>query len=172
MISKKLLSAVEIALDAHKGQVRKFSGKPYISHPFRVLNRIKRYGISDEDILVAAVGHDTIEDTKITYAKLKEVFNKDVADMVKWLSNPVGGDKAAHIKKIFAQAPEGVVIIKTFDRIDNLSDGGSKKFFDKYKETSDIVRDGLKKRGFTKLYNEYMKTYDRVYGDHVGPFTK
>jgi hypothetical protein len=100
------------------------------------------------------------------------VFNETVADLVMWVTNPKGGDKAEHIAKIFAEAPYEAILIKTFDRIDNLSDGGSKKFFDKYKGTSDIVADGLKKRGFTKLYNEYMKTYNRVYGEHVGPYSK
>jgi (p)ppGpp synthase/HD superfamily hydrolase len=65
-VSAKLLKAIELSLDAHKGQIRKFSGKPYISHPFRVLNRLKRFGVKDEDVLVATVAHDTMEDTKVT----------------------------------------------------------------------------------------------------------
>lgn len=148
---------------SHRGQERKFSGDPYIKHPRRVRAGLKKFGVSDSDTLAAALLHDTIEDTKATYKDVEKYFNKNVADIVQWLSNPSSAEKAAHIKKIFDKAPYEVVLIKTMDRIDNLSDGGSPKFFAKYKETSDIIRDGLKKRGFTKLYNEYMKTYNKVY---------
>lgn len=168
MLGGDLLKQIKASLyagRAHRGQVRKFSGDAYIKHPRRIMKRIKKFGIKDPDILAAALLHDTIEDTHVTYNDIKREFGKDVADWVKHLSNPSSAEKAAHIKHTIETAPYEVVLIKTFDRIDNLSDGGSKKFFDKYRETSDIIRDGLKKRGFKKLYNEYMKTYSKIYGN-------
>jgi (p)ppGpp synthase/HD superfamily hydrolase len=158
-----LAKALEFAKDAHAGQTRKFSGKAYITHPFKVYKRLKKWGVNDDNILTAAILHDTIEDTHRSYGDIKTHFNKDVADIVDWLS--IKGGKASYIKKMMKNAPYGAVLIKTFDRIDNLNDGGSKAWQEKYKLTSDIIRSGLKKRGFTSLYNEYMKTYTKIYGE-------
>ena len=160
---KFLADVLKVAQDAHAGQTRKFSGSAYIKHPFRVYKRLKKFG-ADKDTLAAALLHDTIEDTFITYDDLKKQFNKNIADTVKWLSNV--GDKNAHIQKLMKSGPYEAVLIKTFDRIDNLNDGGSPKFFMKYKGGTDIIRDGLKARGFTKLLKEFDKTYEKVYGDY------
>ena len=57
--------AVRIATDAHEGQIDK-SGKPYIGHPVRVMNRVE-----GERERMAAVLHDVIEDTRVTAEDLR-----------------------------------------------------------------------------------------------------
>lgn len=46
------------------------------------------FGITDQDILVAGLLHDTIEDTSATYQEIEEKFGKKVADMVEEVSHP------------------------------------------------------------------------------------
>ena len=74
--------AVEFATKAHEGQVRKGTRKPYIVHPIEVAE-IVRTMTSDEEVLCAAVLHDTIEDcTGVTEDILRSRFGERVAALV------------------------------------------------------------------------------------------
>lgn len=74
--------AVQFATEAHKGQVRKGTKKPYIVHPVEVA-KIVATMTSDEEILSAAVLHDTIEDCAgVTKEILCERFGERVAELV------------------------------------------------------------------------------------------
>lgn len=74
--------AVRFATEAHKGQVRKGTKKPYIVHPVEVA-KIVATMTSDEEILSAAVLHDTIEDCAgVTKEILCERFGERVAELV------------------------------------------------------------------------------------------
>jgi|CXWL01.1.fsa_nt_gi (p)ppGpp synthase/HD superfamily hydrolase len=164
-----IANAIDIAKKAHAGQTRKFSGRPYITHPLSVLKRLKDYGVTDQETLVAAITHDCIEDTDVTKEQIEKLFGKKVADYVVWLSNPKGEDKANHIKHLILNAPIPVVTIKVMDRIDNLQDASDKtQFLAKYKKSSDVIKDALEQRGLVKLLDEYLKYYNRVYS--VGPY--
>ena len=86
--------AIKYASNVHKGMYRKGSKQPYIFHPIEVLSLTSLMS-DDEDVLCAAVLHDTIEDTNITYEDLKKDFNKRVAELVKQESE----DKSGNINK-------------------------------------------------------------------------
>lgn len=57
-----------IVTNAHHGQFDR-GGNPYILHPLKVMHYIKS---DDEELMCIALGHDVIEDTKVTYAELRE----------------------------------------------------------------------------------------------------
>lgn len=57
-----------IATNAHAGQFDS-GGNPYILHPLKVMHYLKS---DDEELMVMALGHDVIEDTKVTYKDLRE----------------------------------------------------------------------------------------------------
>lgn len=57
-----------IATNAHAGQFDR-GGNPYILHPLKVMHYLKS---DDEELMVMALGHDVIEDTKVTYKDLRE----------------------------------------------------------------------------------------------------
>ncbi len=52
------------ASEAHKGQIRKYSGEPYVNHPVRVMETCRTV-TSDTSILCAALLHDVLEDTRV-----------------------------------------------------------------------------------------------------------
>lgn len=79
--------ALEFAIAAHAGQVRKRYGLPYHVHLTSVVAVLRHAGCYDENILCAAVLHDTIEDTNTTHIQLAEVFGKSIADLVLELTN-------------------------------------------------------------------------------------
>lgn len=63
-----LATMLVIATNAHNGQYDK-GGTPYILHPLKVMHYLKT---EDEELQCIALGHDVIEDTKVTYADLRE----------------------------------------------------------------------------------------------------
>src|SRR5664279_4579254 len=80
----KLLSAIAFAADRHRNQRRKdVDASPYINHPIGLADVLaNEAGIEDERVLVAAILHDTIEDTETTEQELIRLFGQEVADIV------------------------------------------------------------------------------------------
>ncbi|MBN6152585.1 bifunctional (p)ppGpp synthetase/guanosine-3',5'-bis(diphosphate) 3'-pyrophosphohydrolase [Xanthomonas sp. AmX2] len=75
-----LRRAWEVGAAAHAGQTRK-SGEPYITHPVAVACVLAELGL-DVEALIAAILHDTIEDTPLTRAELAAEFGEAVAELV------------------------------------------------------------------------------------------
>ena len=74
--------AIMFATQAHEGQVRKGTDRPYIVHPLEV-GRIVASMTEDEEIISAAILHDTIEDCEeITEEVICREFTKRVAEFV------------------------------------------------------------------------------------------
>jgi GTP pyrophosphokinase len=120
-----LQRAFESAAKWHSGQYRK-SGDPYITHPLAVATILANLGM-DTTTLVAALLHDTIEDTPYTLDAMREEFGSEVAllvDGVTKLDRVKLGDaaKAETIRKMvvaMAKDPR-VLVIKLADRLHNM----------------------------------------------------
>ena len=83
-LSHQLLKAVAFAADKHRFQTRKDSERtPYINHPINVALTLCEVGHeSDTDLLVAAILHDTVEDTETSPEEIEKIFGKVVRDIV------------------------------------------------------------------------------------------
>ena len=117
--------AYEIAERLHEGQRRR-SGEPYITHPLAVTTILAEIGMT-EPTLVAALLHDTVEDTDYTLDQLRADFGPEVAllvDGVTKLDKVKYGDsaQAETIRKmIVAMARDiRVLVIKLADRLHNM----------------------------------------------------
>jgi guanosine-3',5'-bis(diphosphate) 3'-pyrophosphohydrolase len=117
--------AYETAERLHEGQMRK-SGDPYITHPLAVTTILADIGMT-EPTLVAALLHDTVEDTDYTLAQLRTDFGDEVAllvDGVTKLDKVQYGEnaEAETIRKmIVAMAKDiRVLVIKLADRLHNM----------------------------------------------------
>jgi (p)ppGpp synthase/HD superfamily hydrolase len=53
--------ALIFAFHAHEGQTRRYSGEPYICHPIRVADELRRNGYTDQGLLAAAFLHDVLD---------------------------------------------------------------------------------------------------------------
>ncbi len=123
--AKLLQRAYDAADHWHRGQFRK-SGDPYITHPLAVAAILANIGM-DTTTLVAALLHDTIEDTEYTLDAMREDFGDDVVllvDGVTKLDRVKLGDaaKAETIRKMvvaMAKDPR-VLVIKLADRLHNM----------------------------------------------------
>ena len=78
--SARIKKAVEIATQAHEGQLRR-TGEPYIIHPLAVKKILEEWGM-DEDTVIAGILHDTVEDTNVTLEDIKNEFGESVAFLV------------------------------------------------------------------------------------------
>jgi len=122
---KLVLRAYEVAEKAHDGQFRR-SGDPYITHPLAVATILADLGM-DTTTLVAALLHDTVEDTEYTLSDVSGEFGDEVAHLVNGvtkLDKVHFGDatEAETIRKMIiamAQDPR-VLVIKLADRLHNM----------------------------------------------------
>jgi guanosine-3',5'-bis(diphosphate) 3'-pyrophosphohydrolase len=126
MDTPALLDAVAFAARAHQGQLRKDGRTPYVSHVFRVCLILRHvFGIEEDDVLTAAVLHDTIEDTTTDFDDLEERFGSEVAGLVGLLSKDKrlqDGPREEAYKAGLAAAPWQVKVCKLADVYDNLLD--------------------------------------------------
>ncbi len=119
--------AFQYAYNGHNGQNRK-SGEPYITHPLHVALYLCELNF-DKETIAAALLHDLIEDTDISYEDLKKEFGEEVADIVdgvtkldkiKYSSNEEA--KADAIRKMVIAMSKDirVLILKLADRLHNI----------------------------------------------------
>ena len=73
--------ALVVSATAHRNQVRKGSQVPYVIHPVHVALLLIRHQFPDE-VIIAALLHDVVEDTSITLAELQAEFGEEVARLV------------------------------------------------------------------------------------------
>jgi len=142
--------AMAIAHDKHARQIRKFSGEKYSMHPKRVRNTVMKF-TKNQDIIIAASLHDTVEDTKTSFDEISAVFGTRVANLVKELTSSnkemnVVGKADYLLQKMMKMSPDAL-LIKLADRLDNVSDfpQASKKFVDKYTEETRYILNNLKR---------------------------
>jgi GTP pyrophosphokinase len=120
-----LRHAYDVAARWHEGQVRK-SGAPYITHPLAVAILLADIGM-DTTTLVAALLHDTVEDTGLTIGEVKAEFGAEVAVLVDGVTKLDGSRWGDHAeaetfrKMILAASIDlRVLVIKLADRVHNL----------------------------------------------------
>ncbi len=120
-----LQKAYEVAEQRHADQLRR-SGDPYITHPLAVANILAELGM-DTTTLVAALLHDTVEDTGYTMEQLTADFGEEVAHLVDGVTKldkvalGTAADAETIRKMIIAMARDGrVLVIKVADRLHNM----------------------------------------------------
>ena len=80
----RIVAAIAFAAHKHRDQRRKdANASPYINHPIELADVLANEGgIDDERVLIAAILHDTIEDTETTEQELIREFGKEISDIV------------------------------------------------------------------------------------------
>jgi (p)ppGpp synthase/HD superfamily hydrolase len=165
-ITEKEKLAWNFAKQAHKGQVRKFINKPYFgAHVVRVNGIVKQY-TTDEDLLCAALLHDTLEDCyedpEVGLVELKELFGTRVGNLV-WeltsdgdeIDDNYDGSKTEYLTDKMIHMSDDALIIKLADRLQNISDAftATERFRNKYfQETSEILTEIQKNRQFNRIH--------------------
>jgi guanosine-3',5'-bis(diphosphate) 3'-pyrophosphohydrolase len=124
-----LLKAIEFAATRHAGQTRQHAKGaaplPYIVHPVGVASLLVDHTNVGEDVLVAAILHDVVEDTTTTIEEIEQVFGPTVAGVVAELTDPPGVTGREADASQLARAPTmswSARLIKLADKTYNVRD--------------------------------------------------
>lgn len=122
-----VIKAYEVGEAAHRGQTRK-TGEPYILHPVAVAQILANMRMDHESIS-AAILHDTIEDTPVTWDDIRDQFGTEVADLVEGVTKldkmkfrtRMQADAESFRKLMLAMSRDlRVIFIKLADRLHNM----------------------------------------------------
>lgn len=130
--SPRLLTAFAFGAQTHATQVRRYDNIPYFYHPVEVANTLDHWFgnhhdnlandfMIGEDVMIAALLHDVVEDQGVSYTTIERFFGPRVRDYVFYLSDPVlpeMGNRATRkdlSRLLLSHAPLEVKLIKAAD---------------------------------------------------------
>lgn len=146
--AKMIARAYEYGRKMHEGQYR-HSGEAYFTHPVAVAAILTEQQLDDATIITALL-HDTIEDTRSTYAEIERQFGNEVAELVDGVTKLTNlqlssseTKQAENFRKLFMAMSKDlrVILVKLADRLHNMRTIRSmrpEKQMQKARETMDI----------------------------------
>ncbi|MFK7973983.1 MAG: HD domain-containing protein [Rickettsiaceae bacterium] len=153
--------AIYCAKKFHGDQKRK-SGEPYYTHPLEVAYMVAEYKLTT-DVIVAAILHDIVEDTELTFGMILDNFSERIMQMVDRLTRdrPDGTKWSVEttLVNIYLYKDREVLLIKLIDRLHNMQ---TIKFMDKKKQII-ILRETLQKFLIVAYELEMLEIADLIY---------
>jgi (p)ppGpp synthase/HD superfamily hydrolase len=139
----------------------------------KVIERSAEGDVDDwvDTIIVAAYGHDLIEDTRVSYNDVKEILDEDAADIIYAVTNEKGKNRKERANKKYYEGirnTPGAVFVKLCDRIANVqySKMSGSRMFEMYKKENENFMNQL---GFvgspTELYHEVFQYLIKLFED-------
>ena len=120
--------AIDWAKKYHGDQKRK-SGEPYYTHPLEVAYMVSEY-LLKTDVIVAAILHDIVEDTEVTFGMILDNFSKRIMQLVDRLTRDRPDGTKWSVEEILDNAYENndneALLIKVVDRLHNMQTIGAK----------------------------------------------
>ena len=175
--AKRLYKAFTYADTAHSGQLRK-DGSPYITHPLAVAEIVADLEL-DTDSIIAALLHDTIEDTGVAHEDIVKEFGSTVADLVEGVTKLTRvqyvskeEEQMENLRKMLMAMSKDirVILIKICDRLHNMRTmeyQSARKQREKALETMEIYAPIAHRLGMQKIKWELEDT-SLKYLDPVG----
>ena len=124
--TSEFLRALSFAAYKHRAQCRKDNKTPYINHPIAVANILfNEADITDEAVLIAALLHDTVEDTDTTPEEIEQRFGRTVRGIVDEVTDDKSLPKAVRKQRQIKHAgglSDPAKLIKLADKTANLRD--------------------------------------------------
>lgn len=175
--------AAKFAIEAHRGTERRGKGYPYIIHPMEAASIVAAI-TNDQEMLAAAILHDTVEDTDVTLEQLRELFGDRVANLVQHETAPLDESmswkerKMVQIKQL-ADAPYDSKVVALGDKLSNMRGiafdyrkEGDKvwNLFHAPNGKSDVewyyrsLAEAMKELSETLPYQEYVRLLEETFG--------
>ncbi len=171
-----LRRAYDFCRKAHEGQYRK-SGEPYYTHPIAVCAILADLKL-DTATLCTALLHDTVEDTDVTDEDIRNLFGREVEELVKGVTKLSGlelssrrTEQAENLQKFIAAISKDmrVLLVKLADRFHNMRTlhhvPSSEKREKKARETLEIYAPLARKIGVHRLCSEL----EELSFEHINP---
>ena len=137
-----MATALEFARNAHRNQTRKYTGLPYVGHVVAVSKTVEAHG-GDHNQIIAALLHDTVEDTDVTLESVRANFGDDVATLVEELTNVYKTSDYPHLSRAARKALEAERLAKISPRAQTI------KYADFLNNSEDILAQDA---DFAKVY--------------------
>ena len=164
--SPLIIKAINMAAEAHRDQFRRGSKLPYIIHPVTVLALLNHFKISkhQEELSIAAILHDCVEDTSLTLDQIHDEFGDMVVGLVKGLtSDPeqlmVMGKSAYLEQKMIYILTSYELTLKLLDRLANIMDNPTDGYCS---DTLKLLKALSKKRKLSKTQKRIVKEIRRT----------
>ena len=138
---KDIREARMVSIQAHGNQTYD-DIYPYKKHLDDVVDVLKRFGYAGK-YLVAGYLHDIIEDTSLSYNKVKKFYGLEVAEMVYCVTDELGRNREEKKRKTLPKTASNsdAIIIKLGDRIANIEHGGKIEMYAKeYNQFRDALQ--------------------------------
>jgi len=184
LLNPKIQKAIYIATHQHRNQERKMGGMPYIVHPFCVAWLLAEQ-TKDEDIIVAGLLHDVLEDTdNYGHEDMLRDFGERVAKIVLEVTEDKKlpwKERKAEYTKVFENSSQESLMVATADKIHNLASlheeiletgknpfGVVFKSYDESKWFFEIVYDVMDRRLENKiLLHEFKEQMSLVFNNPI-----
>lgn len=175
-----ILNALEFAAERHQSQTRQNkSHTPYVSHPLGVANNLITVGeVKDPHVIIAALLHDTVENTQTTLEEIAYQFGKEVSSYVQELTDETNLTREERKRVEVIQASHissGAAQVKLADKLYNLSDllsytpdGWTRERVDHYFEWTESVVNRLPrcnpplKLAIDQIINQYWENQEEI----------
>jgi hypothetical protein len=182
--SANINKALELSAKAHLKQIRKGTDIPYITHPYAVGMILLNAGCPEE-IVIAGILHDTVEDTVVTLDDIKTAFGEEVASIVAACSEPDKDldweERKQHTIDELKNAPVGIQYVACADKLHNIS-----TMIDEHERIGDEVWKRFKRGkdqqgwyyrgllgslsngpiGYEPIYREFKLAVESLFGEH------
>ena len=139
----RIIKAINFAATKHQGQVRRGSGLPYVTHPIivsQLINQFKGDSKNIDELQIAGLLHDVLEDTECDQFEIEREFGSMVASLVMEMTSDESRikeiGKNAYLKAKMVSMSKYGFILKLVDRLANVSDGPTAKYL---KDTLELM---------------------------------
>lgn len=161
--SYRIEQAIRAAAILHKDQVRKGEVPyPYVTHTFAVAMIVADY-TEKEDVIIAALLHDTLEDTDYVETELNEDFGPTVLEIVRSITRQVGEDetwlgvKKKYVKQL-KEASKDALLVAAADKIHNMR-SMVESYYDDHERLIADFGDSMNDR--IMMYQEISNVFNR-----------
>ncbi len=167
LLSQEFEAAIFYAAEAHREQVRKGSGVPYLSHLLQVAGLALEYG-GEEQVAIGALLHDVVEDTPASPEDIEQRFGKRVRDIVEGCSDTLDKEtedrswrerKETYLAHLCESASADVLLVSCRDKLHN-----SRSILSDLKEQGDTIWGIFKggREGTLWYYRALVEAYRKV----------
>ncbi len=167
LLSQEFEAAIFYAAEAHRKQVRKGSGVPYVSHLLQVAGLALEHG-ADEQVAIGALLHDVVEDTPASPEEIEQRFGKRVRDIVEGCSDTLDKEtedrswrerKETYLAHLCESASADVLLVSCCDKLHN-----SRSILSDLKEQGDAIWGIFKggREGTLWYYRALVEAYRKV----------
>ncbi len=159
---EKVISALRFSAKHHAGIRRKDGVTPYFMHPLEIVYLLHQMEVYDFKIMVAAILHDVVEDTKVTLKEIARNFGSAIRNIVDLITKHPDSIRKWRYWSLMKEEPDlncrwRVIVLKFLDRIHNMMTLWALQEEDQKRKLQETVQE------FPSLYKVLVRTFIKLH---------